>query len=276
MIDEDEEHVTTADLVGARLTRVTTARRHRQSATASQLSHLWLHLEDLGPVLFRTSDSGLSFRADPTGTTDAPGPTRAGNTPGPTGTANTLDPTGDPADPADPPLTRFVGQSIRSVHAIEYRGDQDGRRGQDDQDRQDDRTAFTAGLALGFEGGRVRLLGLDGALLTVGPEEHLGGVEDRLHEDTVLARVVRTCSSHPSQWDAWTTGGRYLYFRYRHGEGSVEHFPGGPDPDTWDEEGSGLLARWQDGSRGGAIDLADFLAPAGLRLAPNSEVLDGR
>ncbi|WP_328957876.1 hypothetical protein [Kitasatospora purpeofusca] len=88
--------------------------------------------------------------------------------------------------------------------------------------------------------------------------------------------MVWTCSSHPSQWNAWTTGGRYLYFRYRHGEGSVEHFPGGADPDTWDEEGSGLLARWHDGSRGGRIDLADFLVLAGLRLAPNSQLLDGR
>ncbi len=102
-----------------------------------------------------------------------------------------------------------------------------------------------------------------------------GGIEARLHEDTALARVVWTCSS-PSQWNAWTTGGRYLYFRYRHGEGSVEHFPGGPDPDTWDEEGSGLFARWHDGSRRGEIGLTDFLVLAGLRLAPNSEVLDGR
>ncbi|WP_405003511.1 hypothetical protein OHV13_03115 [Kitasatospora purpeofusca] len=235
----DEEPVTTADLVGARLTRVTAARHHRRPVTAPQLSHLWLHLEGLGPVLFRSPGSGLSFRADAAGATD--------------GTTTT--------DPADLPLTRFLGQSIRSVGAIEYR---------------DGGSAFTAGLALGFEGGRVRLLGLDGALLVVGPEEHLGGVEARLHEDTALARVVWTCSSSPSQWDAWTTGGRYLYFRYRHGEGSVEHFPGGPDPDTWVEEGSGLLARWHDGSRGGAIDLADFLVPAGLRLAPNSEVLDGR
>ncbi|MFF7591415.1 hypothetical protein ACFZCK_28455 [Kitasatospora purpeofusca] len=238
----DEEPVTAADLVGARLTRVTAARgREQQSTTEPQLSHLWLHLEDLGPVLVRSPGTGLSFRAaDMTGAIDGAGTT---------------------TDPADLPLTRFLGQPIRSVSAIEYR---------------DGRTAFTAGLALGFEGGRVRLLGLDGALLVVGPEEHLGGIEARLHEDTALARVVWTCSSSPAQWNAWTTGGRYLYFRYRHGEGSVEHFPGGPDPDTWDEEGSGLLARWHDGSRGGAIDLADFLVLAGLRLAPNSEVLDGR
>lgn len=239
----DEEPVAAADLVGARLTGVTAARHQRQSATAPHLSHLWLHLERLGPVLFRTPGEGLSFRSD------AAGP------------ATTTGTTATTTDPADLPLTRFLGQPIRSVSAVEYR---------------DGGTAFTAGLALGFEGGRVRVLGLDGALLVVGPDGHLGGVEARLHEDTALARVVRTCSSSPSQWNAWTTGGRYLYFRYRHGEGSVEHFPGGPDPDAWDEEGSGLLARWHDGSRRGEIALADFLVLVGLRLAPNSEVLDGR
>ncbi|MFE6750840.1 hypothetical protein ACFVGM_33650 [Kitasatospora purpeofusca] len=243
----DEEPVTAADLVGTRLTRVTAAPHDRRSATAPQLSHLWLHLEDLGPVLVRSPGSGLSFRA--TDTTAAGDADAAGA------------PDGVATDAADLPLTRFLGQPIRSVSAIEYR---------------EGGTAFTTGLALGFEGGRVRLLGLDGLLSVVGPEEHLGAVEARLHEDTALARVVWTCTSNPSQWNAWTTGGRYLYFRYRHGEGSVEHFPGGPGLDAWDEEGSGLLAQWHDGSRGGAIDLADFLVPAGLRLAPNCEVLDGR
>ncbi|WP_082558742.1 hypothetical protein [Kitasatospora sp. MBT66] len=255
----DQEPVAAADLVGARLTRVTAALQDRQSATAPQLSHLWLHLEDLGPVLVRSPGTGLSFRAaDVTGV-----PAGAGTT----------------TDPADLPLTRFLGRPIRSVSTIEYReGGTATTTGTalPSGTALPTGTAFTAGLALGFEGGRVRLLGLDGALLVVGPEEHLGGVEARLHEDTALARVVWTCSSSPSQWNAWTTGGRYLYFRYRHGEGSVEHFPGGPDPDTWDEEGSGLLARWHDGSRGGAIDLVDFLVLASLRLAPNSEVLDGR
>ncbi|MGY0460355.1 hypothetical protein ACW14Y_08810 [Kitasatospora sp. cg17-2] len=254
----DEEPVTTADLVGTRLTTVTAARHQQQPVTAPQLSHLWLHLEHLGSVLFRTPGNGLSFRADAAGRNDATSPIDATGTTGATTATGT---TATTTDPADLPLTRFLGQSIRSVGAIEYR---------------DGATAFTAGLALGFEGGRVRLLGLDGALLVVGPEEHLGDVEARLHEDTALARVVWTCSSSPSQWNAWTTGGRYLYFRYRHGEGSVEHFPGGPDPDTWDEEGSGLLAQWHDGSRRGEIGLADFLVLAGLRLAPNSEVLDCR
>ncbi|MFJ8435879.1 hypothetical protein ACIQ9P_31710 [Kitasatospora sp. NPDC094019] len=260
----DNEPGTIAALVGARLTRVTASRHPRQSATAPPLSHLWLHLEGLGPVLFRTPGNGLSFRAAEAGTTEATEATEA------TRASGTAD------DPPDLPLTRFLGQSIRSVAAIEYRDIRNDPDNLDGPDDQNDRTAFTAGLALGFEGGRVRLLGLDGALLVVGPGEHLGSTEARLHEDTTLVRVVWTCSSHPSQWDAWTAGGRYLYFHYRRGEGSVEHFPGGPDPDTWDQEGSGLLARWQDGSRGGAIGLAEFVALAGLRLAPNAELLDGR
>ncbi|MFD4910491.1 hypothetical protein [Kitasatospora purpeofusca] len=55
----DEEPVTIADLVGTRLTRVTAARHQQQSATAPQLSHLRLHPEHLGPVLFRTPGDGL-------------------------------------------------------------------------------------------------------------------------------------------------------------------------------------------------------------------------
>ncbi|MEK2489976.1 hypothetical protein WN990_10470 [Kitasatospora purpeofusca] len=72
---------------------------------------------------------------------------------------------------------------------------------------------------------------LDGALLVVGPDEHLGG---------------------------------------------IEHFPGGPDPDAWDEEGSGLLVRWHDGSRRGEVGPAGFVTLVGLRIAPNSKVLEGR
>ncbi|WP_255369534.1 hypothetical protein [Kitasatospora sp. MBT63] len=37
-----------------------------------------------------------------------------------------------------------------------------------------------------------------------------------------LARVVLTSPTNPSQWDAWTGDGQYLYLRYRHGVGSVE------------------------------------------------------
>ncbi|WP_329547699.1 hypothetical protein OG548_29905 [Streptomyces sp. NBC_01356] len=85
-----------------------------------------------------------------------------------------------------------------------------------------------------------------------------------------LARVVQTCSAYPSQWDAWTVDGHYLYLRYRHGVGSVERYPGA-DIDTWDGDESELLAEWDDGTDGGTIELADFLTAAGLQLAPGAE-----
>ncbi|GAA3267866.1 hypothetical protein [Streptomyces labedae] len=60
-------------------------------------------------------------------------------------------------------------------------------------------------------------------------------------EGLTLVRVVRTCSAHPSQWDAWTAEGQYLYLRYRHGEGCVERRPG-PDVDTPESWNEGLSA----------------------------------
>ncbi|UKY48310.1 hypothetical protein [Streptomyces inhibens] len=86
-----------------------------------------------------------------------------------------------------------------------------------------------------------------------------------------LARVVQTCSAYPSQWDAWTTAGQYLYLRYRRGVGCVEQHPS-DDIDTWDGEESALVTEWDDGTGGGIIELADFLAVAGLQLAPDAEV----
>lgn len=86
----------------------------------------------------------------------------------------------------------------------------------------------------------------------------------------VLTHTVRTCRSMPSQWDAWTTDGQYLYLRYRHGVGSVETYPG-PDPATWDE--GVLITEWDDATGRGEISLADFLAAAGIRLAPDALVI---
>ncbi|MDT0394486.1 MULTISPECIES: hypothetical protein [Streptomyces] len=102
-------------------------------------------------------------------------------------------------------------------------------------------------------------------------EEAPGAGEARLHEDMTIARVVQTCGGSPSQWDAWTTTGQYLYLRYRHGEGTVEQHPS-EYVDTWDGEESGLWTSWRDGTADGRIDLADFLALAGLRLDTNAEV----
>lgn len=89
----------------------------------------------------------------------------------------------------------------------------------------------------------------------------------------LLARVVRTCSGHPSQWDAWTTDGQYLYLRYRRGVGSVERHPS-DDPGTWDGEDSETVAEWDDGTGGGVVSLDGFLRAAGLRLARDADVTD--
>ncbi|SEK49258.1 hypothetical protein SAMN05414137_102200 [Streptacidiphilus jiangxiensis] len=92
----------------------------------------------------------------------------------------------------------------------------------------------------------------------------------------MLVRVVQTCHSCPSQWDAWTAGGQYLYLRYRHGEGSVEwHRSKDAADDTeesWEAGLSGLLVEWDDGTKGGDISLEAFLAAAGLVLAPEAVV----
>lgn len=84
-----------------------------------------------------------------------------------------------------------------------------------------------------------------------------------------IARIVQTCHGRPSEWDAWTTDGQYLYLRYRHGIGSVEAQPG-PDVDTWHDNTP--LTEWNDGTGCGDITLNDFLVAAGLELAPDADV----
>ncbi|MFC7220764.1 hypothetical protein ACFQLX_21765 [Streptomyces polyrhachis] len=236
MIDDRELPAT--DLIGKRLVQVT-ASWHHYSDDEPTLLHLWLHLEGLGPVLFHTPGIGLSLRVD-----QPHGPYAMAEY----GNVSVV------IDSPGLPLTRFIGQPVRSVREIGY---------------NDGRVDFTAGLTLHFPGGSVRLLGLDDDLV-IAHDRQLGAVEAHLHEDVSLARVVQTCGAHPSQWDAWTSGGRYLYLRYRHGEGTVEQHPS-EDTDTWDGEESRLWTSWDDGTNGGRIDLADFLAMAGLRLAPDAE-----
>jgi hypothetical protein len=85
-----------------------------------------------------------------------------------------------------------------------------------------------------------------------------------------IVRTVRTCPACPSQWDAWTATGQYLYLRYRHGIGSVEQRPS-PDLDTWDLDYN-PLAEWDDGTGNGEISLTEFLAASGLTLAPGAVV----
>ncbi|MGW1785589.1 hypothetical protein ACWCQQ_41875 [Streptomyces sp. NPDC002143] len=126
MIDDEALHA--ADLIGKRLVQVTTA-WHHYSDDEPSLLHLWLHLEELGPVQFHTPGTGLSLRVD-----QPHGPYAMAEH----GNVSVAD------DSPDIPLTRFVGQPARSV-------------------------------------------------LIIAHDQHLGAVEDHLHEDVSIAwtRSVR-------------------------------------------------------------------------------------
>ncbi|MFH8386748.1 hypothetical protein ACH4E7_38520 [Kitasatospora sp. NPDC018058] len=153
MIDDEEQLA--AELIGRRLLKVTTAWHHHADDEPS-LVHLWLHLEGLGPVLFHTPSTGLSLRAD-----QPHGPYSMAEH----GSVSVAD------DPPDVPVTRFIGQPIRSVREIDYHNGQVG---------------FAAGLTLQFPGGSVRLLGLDDDLV-IAHDQDLGAVEAHLHEDVTIA-----------------------------------------------------------------------------------------
>ncbi|MGI5288046.1 hypothetical protein ACQEVF_32540 [Nonomuraea polychroma] len=80
----------------------------------------------------------------------------------------------------------------------------------------------------------------------------------------VLAKVVQTCAACPSQWDAWTVDGQYLYLRYRFGVGTVEAQPS-PDEDTWSDRPP--LVKFGEPSLHGSISLEEFVAAADIKLA---------
>ncbi|MFI5649217.1 hypothetical protein [Kitasatospora sp. NPDC051705] len=146
----DDEELFGADLIGRRLLKVTTAWHHYADDDPSLL-HLWLHLEGLGPVLFRTPSTGLSLRAS------QPYEPYSMDEYG----SVSVSEYGSP----DVAVTRFIGQSIRSVREIDY---------------DDGRVRFTAGLTLQFQDGSVRLLGLVDELL-IAHDQYLGPVEAHLH-----------------------------------------------------------------------------------------------
>ena len=76
-----------------------------------------------------------------------------------------------------------------------------------------------------------------------------------------LGRVKQTCWVCPSQWDAWTVSGEYLYLRYRWGTGTV------------DDDNHNELIRFETGEPwDGAMDLDEFLTRSGLRLADEADV----
>ncbi|MGW1319070.1 hypothetical protein [Streptomyces sp. NPDC002426] len=241
----DDEELYASDLLGRRLLGVTA-----EGGTPARPSRLRLHVEEVGAVLLRAAGPGLSLSADP-GAGDGGAGAGAGDGGGMGADAVPVTGAQECA-----PVRRFVGQPIRSVREVRHR---------------DGRVDRACGLAFRFADGGFRVLVLDGELV-LAHDRLPGAVEEHLHEDVTLAQVVRTCLASASQWDAWTTDGQYLYLRYRHGEGSVDQHPS-EDTDTWDVgDGSRLLSLWDDGTDGGEIALPDFLAAAGLRLAPDAEV----
>jgi hypothetical protein len=105
------------------------------------------------------------------------------------------------------------------------------------------------------------------------PDLHAGAPAD---PPITITRAICTCCSVPSQWDAWTVDGQYLYLRYRFGHGTVDDYDS-QDSDTWDRVPEGNLACFGDcyPRRGfdGEIELADFCERAGLVLAPDADVV---
>lgn len=83
----------------------------------------------------------------------------------------------------------------------------------------------------------------------------------------VLARVVQTCVAVPSQWNAWTTDGQYLYLRYRSGIGTVDAYDT-EDCEQWTRIPDGAVARFDTGDRlDGEMTIEEFCERAGLELA---------
>lgn len=79
-----------------------------------------------------------------------------------------------------------------------------------------------------------------------------------------VVKAVQTCRACPSQWDAWTDEGQYLYLRFRHGVGTVEAQPG-PEVFSWTNDGPVL--EFIHGDLDGSISLKEFAEHANLKLA---------
>jgi len=90
-----------------------------------------------------------------------------------------------------------------------------------------------------------------------------------------IVRAVRTCTACPSQWNAWTADGQYLYLRYRSGIGTADAY-NNPDADTWTRIPDGNIARFDTEDRHDSeIDLDEFCDLANLDLADNADITDG-
>lgn len=62
-----------------------------------------------------------------------------------------------------------------------------------------------------------------------------------MDEPIILTKVVKTCDSYPSQWDAWDKDGVYYYIRYRSGRGRIEREPLGKEHHNLNSE---VIHQW--------------------------------
>ena len=85
--------------------------------------------------------------------------------------------------------------------------------------------------------------------------------------DKTLKKVIRTCPACPSQWDAWTTEGDYLYIRYRHGDLSVSK-KGEP---VWEHH---IFEKQVGDDLDGLMMLPEVLNHTGMKLTDDAEVHD--
>jgi hypothetical protein len=68
----------------------------------------------------------------------------------------------------------------------------------------------------------------------------------------------------PSQWDAWTDSGQYLYLRYRFGAGQVWEYPS-ESLEEWDNRPP-VISFNHGHPLDGCIELSMFCELAGLEL----------
>lgn len=91
-----------------------------------------------------------------------------------------------------------------------------------------------------------------------------------------ITRAICTGFAVPSQWDAWTDTGQYVYLRYRFGHGTVDDYPSN-DFETWDRVPEGRLACFGDcfprQGFDGEIELEEFCERAGLVLATDAVIV---
>lgn len=90
------------------------------------------------------------------------------------------------------------------------------------------------------------------------------GAEAATPSQYTIVQATQTCSAAPSQWDAWTDTGQYLYLRYRHGVGTVNAFDS-PDPSRWPRTPPEILFH-HGHPLDGYITLTEFAEHAGLTL----------